>query len=195
MSVCYRYRPPNAGIKILHDLNSFQKFAFDSKYKDFILLGDLNFPSIQWLNGSGFSDLSNENGFIAVNSATRGQNTIVLVLTNIDNIVNEIVVCTCGDSVSLKSDHEIITLDVYLKRKSKLLTKRLVYNYKKGDFDSLGATLRSLPLSDIVLGENEIASAWAKWKDSCSVDIYILKGFIKRSYKPPYTLQAISSMP
>lgn len=195
VSVCYR--PPNAGIEFLHDLNSFLKFAFDSKFKDIILLGDFNYPSIQWLNGSGFSDLSTENGFIdvlqeaglfqLVNSQTRGQNTIDLLLTTNEYLIDNINV-TDDDSVSLKSDHKAITLDVNLNRKPKLLTKRLVYNYKKGDFDSLRAILRSLPLTDIVLSENDIAIAWAKWKDVflAAVDTYIPKSTIKRSYKPPY---------
>ena len=52
IAVCYR--PPNADSDFLHNLNSFIEFAIKSNLKDIILLGDFNFPTIQWINGSGF---------------------------------------------------------------------------------------------------------------------------------------------
>ena len=55
IAVCYR--PPNADSDFLHNLNSFIEFAIKSNLKDIILLGDFNFPTIQWINGSGFPEI------------------------------------------------------------------------------------------------------------------------------------------
>ena len=53
-----------------------------------------------------------------------------------------------------KSDHKAITADINLNRKVKQSVRRMVYNYKKGDFNSLRATLTCLPLLDTVEKEN-----------------------------------------
>jgi hypothetical protein len=97
----------------------------------------------------------------------------------------------------LKSDHKAITADINLNRKVKQSVKRMVYNYKKSDFnsleESLRATLTSLPLLDTVEKESDINTAWAKWKDLflAAVDSFIPKSNVKRSYKPPYITQEI----
>ena len=61
VAVCYR--PPDAENDFLHNLNGFVKTAINSNIKDIILLGDFNFPNIQWVNGSGFADTSSETIF------------------------------------------------------------------------------------------------------------------------------------
>ena len=64
----------------------------------------------------------------------------------------------------------------------------MVYNYSKGDFNSLRTTLRCLPLLDIVENEHDVNTAWTKWKDAflSAVDNFIPKSKMKSSYKPPY---------
>ncbi len=42
----------------------------------------------------------------------------------------------------------------------------MAFNYSKGDFEGLRESLRLLPLTDIVEGENDIDVAWSKWKDT-----------------------------
>ena len=98
---------------------------------------------------------------------------------------------TDDDSVCLKSDHKAITSDISLIRKMPKPVKRLVYNYKNGNFDSLRASLRCLPLLDLV--EGDIDSAWTKWKDLilAAVDSHIPKIKVKNSYKPPYITQEV----
>ena len=61
VAVCYR--PPGTENDFLHNLNGFVKSAINSNIKDIILLGDFNFPNIQWVNGSGFADTSSETIF------------------------------------------------------------------------------------------------------------------------------------
>jgi hypothetical protein len=94
------YRPPNADSDFLHNLNSFIEFAIKSNLKDIILLGDFNFPTIQWINGSGipftlcetsFTDSLQDHDFLQlVTSPTRGSNILDLVLTTNEYLVENI---------------------------------------------------------------------------------------------------------
>jgi hypothetical protein len=96
-----------------------------------------------------FTDVLQEAGlFQLVNSPTRGQNLLDLILTTNEYLIDNISV-TDDDSVCLKSDHKAITSDISLIRKMPKPVKRLVYNYKNGNFDSLRASLRCLPLLDL----------------------------------------------
>jgi hypothetical protein len=62
--VCYR--PPDSSIDFLHELNRFLKFVADSQFKDVVLMGDFNYPNIQWSDGSGFSTIGSEIVFFLV---------------------------------------------------------------------------------------------------------------------------------
>jgi hypothetical protein len=42
------YRPPDSSSDFLHELNRFLKFFADSQFKDVVLIGDFNYPNIQW---------------------------------------------------------------------------------------------------------------------------------------------------
>ena len=77
--------------------------------------------------------------------------------------------------------------------KVKKQAKRTVYNYAKGDFNSLRATLRCLPLLEIIDSEHDVDTAWAKWKGVflTAVDSHIPKSTVKSSYRPPYVTQDI----
>jgi hypothetical protein len=52
VAVCHH--PPDSSIDFLHELNHFLKFVADSQFKDVVLMGDFNYPNIQWSDGSGF---------------------------------------------------------------------------------------------------------------------------------------------
>ena len=83
--MCVCYRP-------LQEFIRFLKCANESRYKIIIIIGDFNYPPIQWLDGSGFSDISTDCSFTdvlqeaglfeIVNSPTRGQNVLDLLLNN-----------------------------------------------------------------------------------------------------------------
>lgn len=98
--VCVSYRPPNAGPEFLQEFSRFLKCADVSRYKDIIILGDFNYPSIHWLDGSGFSDITTDRGFTdilqeaglfqLVNSPTRGQNILDLLLTTNEYLIDNI---------------------------------------------------------------------------------------------------------
>ena len=200
--VCVCYRPPNAGPEFLQEFIRFLKCANESRYKNIIIIGDFNYPSIQWLDGSGFSDISTDSSFTdvlqeaglfqLVNSPTRGQNVLDLLLKTNEYLIDNISV-TDDDSSCVKSDHKAITSDINLRRKVIKPIKRMIYNYKIGDFDSLRATLRCLLLLDLVENESDIDYAWTKWKDLflATVNKHIPKIKVKSSYKPPYITEDI----
>ena len=67
--------------------------------------------------------------------------------------------------------------DIHLHRKPKKLPKRIVYNYNKGDFAALRESLKLLPLTDIVLSEDDIDIAWTK---CCNTFLAVVNTFIPR---------------
>ena len=83
MCLCYR---PNAGPEFLQEFRRFLKCPNESQCRNIIIIGNFNYPSIQWLDGSGFSDISTDSSFTdvlpeaelfqLVNSPTRGQNVL-----------------------------------------------------------------------------------------------------------------------
>ena len=168
----------------------------DSRCKDVIILGDFNFPSVEWLRAEcGFTEFLQEARFFQVINApwpTRGHNLIGLLLTTNEYLISKITV-TDDDSVCLKSDHKAITVDINVNMKVKKQAKRTVYNYAKGDFNSLRATLRCLPLLEIIDSEHDVDTAWEKWKgvSLTAVDSHITKSTVKSSYRPPYATQNI----
>jgi hypothetical protein len=77
--------------------------------------------------------------------------------------------------------------NLLLHTKPKKSAKRTIYNYNKGDFAALRESLKLLPLTDIVLCEDDIDIAWSKWCDTflAAVDIFIPSKQTSRSYTPP----------
>ena len=130
--MCVCYRPPNAGPEFLQEFIRFLKCANESRYKNIIIIGDFNYPSIQWLDGSGFSDISTDSSFTdvlqeaglfqLVNSPARGQNVLDLLLTTNEYLIDNISV-TDDDSSCVKSDHKAITSDINLRRNDLQLQK------------------------------------------------------------------------
>ena len=123
------------------------------------------------------TDVLQDSGlFQLIDSPTRGKNVLDLILTTNEYLINNITV-TDEESVSLKSDHKAITADINIIKKFKKPEKRSVYDYAKGDFNSLRVALRSLPLLDIVENELDVNSAWTKWEDAffSAVDYFIPK--------------------
>ena len=76
--------------------------ATKANLKDIILLGDFNFLTVEWLNGSGFSETSGESRFTEVlqdygffqivNAPTRGHgsNLLDLVLTTNEYMIGNV---------------------------------------------------------------------------------------------------------
>ena len=161
-------------------------------------MGDFNYPNIQWSDGSGFSTIGSEIGFIdlitdfsylqLINSSTRGHNLIDLVLTTNEHLTDNFEI-TDDDSISLHSDHKAISFDLKLHQRPKQSTERIVYNYSKGDFVGLLNCLQNASLVDLVcINCDDINVAWSKWKAAflTAADSFIPKTSLKRSFTPSY---------
>ena len=196
VAVCYR--PPDSSIDFLHELNRFLKFVAHSQFKNVVLMGDFNYPNIQWSDGSCFSTIGSEIGFIdlitdfsylqLINSSTRGHNLIDLVLTTNEHLTDNFEI-TDDDSISLHSDHKVISFDLKLHQRPKQSTERIVYNYSKGDFVGLLNCLQNASLMDLVRNNcDDINVAWSKWKAAflTAADSFIPKTSLKRFFTPPY---------
>ena len=111
------YRPPSASANWIHDFIETLDACTYSK----MVLGDFNFPSISWIEGSGFCDssnsalfafcqtLSDKNFFQLIDSPTRKDNCLDLLITTIVEGVNNIDVAGC-EGVAVSSDHKAILI-------------------------------------------------------------------------------------
>ena len=110
------YRPPKANTTWIRN---FTDLFSQSTYNKIVVLGDFNLPTITWLEGSGLCDsddsaifnfcqcLSENNLFQLIDSPTRKDNCLDLLLTNIVDCVTNIAV-TSSDEVGVPSDHDVI---------------------------------------------------------------------------------------
>ena len=123
--------------------------SIDSKIV--LLLGDFNYPDIDWDLYHANDDLSLEfldcvqENFLeqVVNVQTRGKNCLDLVLTNCSTIVSNMeVLAPLGNS-----DHNSLAFSLDIKTQSSTNNKE-IYNYKNGDYDKVRRMLRYIDWDD-----------------------------------------------
>ena len=134
-----------------------------NNYYSILVVGDFNFPNIQWVEGSGFAySSSGEEAsftsllmdyylFLLVEHPTRGNNILDLVITNTPTFI------TAGpmtgpqwSDTGVPSDHfpVIFDLSVDVRLKGNIRSKR--YDFKHANFESLKQTLLLIPLSNSI---------------------------------------------
>ena len=162
------YRPPDSPADWI---NSFQdlmdSFGNDSNV---LILGDFNMPNINWIEGSGFSNaldladfcdfLGDKNLFQLVTEPTRAHNILDLVITNMEDSISSLEV---SKDLCIPSDHYSVIFDLQISHWKIKSSLRVVYNFKKGDFDSLRILLKSTSFDDI-FQNNDIETCWSTWK-------------------------------
>ena len=94
-----------------------------------IFLGDFNLPEVTWIEGTGFCDsdkstlftfcnkLVSKNMFQLIESPTRKNNILDLLITSIVESVSNINVIGCA-GVALKSNHKAIRFDFHFSFRS-----------------------------------------------------------------------------
>ena len=130
----------------------------NSTYQDLVIIGDFNLPEIDWLdvraacdsaNNSILIDVIRDNFFTQlVNEPTRECNILDLVLTTSPEFVRELAV---GEPFS---DHFCLTffLSGSLPRPRK--SKKLVYAYRKADWEHLKSLFSHTPLHCAYFDDN-----------------------------------------
>ena len=165
-------RPPCAHTNWIYDI---AESLNECIYSKVILLGDFNLPTLTWLDGSGFCDssdsasftfcqcLSDNNLFQLIDSPTRLNNCLDLLLTNICEHIINISVSEC-ESIGVPSDHKAITFDLNFTARTPNDNRQETFNLKKADFEGLQTTLRNDPLENYLDTDNDVEHNWTSWK-------------------------------
>ena len=175
------YRSPGSSDANNEYLNDLIKEVKRYKHTHFLLLGDFNFPNIDWnvFNTASGNEESADFKFVDclrdnclyqhVTSPTRGRigynaNILDLVITNEECMIDEMV----HESPIGKSDHSVLT--VKYKCYAEIAEgRRTKYYYDKGDYQGLRTKFENADWN-VLLGNGNIDDQW-----------YRLKEFIKLS--------------
>uniref|UniRef100_K7EZ11 Endonuclease/exonuclease/phosphatase domain-containing protein n=1 Tax=Pelodiscus sinensis TaxID=13735 RepID=K7EZ11_PELSI len=140
------YRPPSQVEEV--DEAFFKQLTKLSKAQDLVVMGDFNYPDICWETNTARHRLSNKfldcigDNFLfqKVEKATRGEAVLDLVLTNREELVENLKV---EDSIG-DSDHEIIEFMILRKGRRETSTIE-VMDFRKADFDKLRELVGKVP--------------------------------------------------
>ena len=170
------YRSPNSSEQQNRSLESNIRSAADGVFHYFLLMGDLNFPEINWnlfrVNAASnhpaesfmncTQDLFLHQHVTEPTHHRQGQtaNTLDLIFTNGEELVSDL---QYNEPVG-KSHHSILTWTTtcYLQR---AVTRTVKHCYNKGDFDSMRMLLSVIDW-DRQLNELTLEEMWFEIKDS-----------------------------
>ena len=167
------YRSPGSSGTNNDKLNSLINEAVNYKHTHFLMLGDFNYPNIDWDVCNTNSDNGPDFNFIQclrdnalfqhVICPTRGRmgnrsNILDLVITNEIGMVDEI----RYESPLGKSDHSVINVDFRCYAEI-CDTKVMKYYYDRGDYVSMKSKLENVIWHD-VLGSGDINTQWSNFK-------------------------------
>jgi hypothetical protein len=191
------YRPPNSDANFNNNISQTLNNVINAGYKKFLVLGDLNAPSIMWDSLTSNNKLDNDLceifsdcNFTQINSNPsrhNSQNILDVILTNCPNLFSDV-----HSSVSMvKTDH--FQLNFTIKGASKSTKEdvgfRTVYSFRDVNFDQLSFYISLIDLNNIILNnQGDLDLAWEKWK--CAViniiDKVVPKVAVKNVYKHPW---------
>lgn len=168
------YRPPNS-TEFVTKFSELLKSLSLSHYFSVIVMGDFNFPSIRWVNGSRFTDSSTGEDFKFTNLLmdylypTRRNNILDLVMTNTPTFIqSDILTGSQWSDSGLPSDHNPVTFDFAVDVCLMAYSGLQRFDFKKTDFASLKQTLMLIPLStgiDNISTLEDFDSHWGSWND------------------------------
>ena len=159
-----------------------------------ILTGDFNFRSINWQLNLGSSDkelmfleiVNNNSLQQLVDSPTRGDNILDLVLTNNIDMVDKITI----EEPFSTSDHNCVKTLFNLPSSRTNEQHRKVYLYSEGDYPSLNEDIRDMNWAELLSSES-IEENWTTFKSIYSdlVEKHIPSKTVKpgQRLKPPWT--------
>ena len=118
-----------------------------------ILVGDFNFPKIDWTSCSSQIDLDNvfltmveENALQQlVLKPTRGENILDLLLTSNTDLIEDLVV----EEPFSNSDHMSLNFNIKFLPPRISYEPRKIYLYSKGDYESINQEISLTPWNDL----------------------------------------------
>ena len=161
------YRPPSSSDDYFSSLAaSLRKITPTS---DVLLCGDFNLPAIDWSvsfptssdrSSSRFCDILKDFFlFQLIRDPTRGNHILDLLLTNDTNLVSSLQLC---DNLP-GTDHDAVFFTLSVLPPKQKTVHRVLYNYKRTDFDTFRASLLTVPWNLAV--SDDINLWWDNWKD------------------------------
>ena len=164
------YRPPSSKSEYMNCFKNFLRKASKTHISQLVILGDFNFPDINWSTGTAMHNDCLHNEFTKmvrdnflwqmVEFPTRGANILDLLLTNIPHKVKD--VCVFDDI--LKTDHKLIDFNLSFIINKKRPVKRIVYNWKKADISGLKQSISRTPW-DLAFDESSVNISVTNWMD------------------------------
>jgi len=156
----------------------------------------MNLSKISWdslENNKGtrevsFLDILNGHFLTQMNSiSTRGDKVLDLVITGVPDHVHVREVLSPQES-GVFTDHGVVCFEFRASAKAQHKVNRMVYDYRKGDFEGLRRALESINLCNLVQDSGNINLDWTEWKDAfmSAVSDYIPTKKIKGRNTPPW---------
>ena len=170
--VCVIYVPPTAD-DTYHQHLSDVLFSLSSLNKDLLVLGDFNFPDIDWelLSGTSkhsinFCNLTLQLNMcqLVVSPTHRAGNILDLVITTNDELVQDIVIHH-DFPPGLSSDHFIITLRVPVSHVNRVRSPhQSFFNYSKANWEEMNAFFGEYNFDEFY-GKPNLEQAWTCFKE------------------------------
>ena len=195
MVICTCYRVGTLGDTNYKEINSYlQKIRARSGLTNLIVVGDFNFPEVDWESNhsrnsidQNFLDMFSNLGFAQlIDKPTHiAGNILDLVLTDNISAVGNVKV-NSGWNIC-KSNHYPITFDIKLRADRKKFPKHEIYNFKRANWDKINDKLLEVNWEHI-LGNDNIESSWNKFKSVffSIIDKHIPKIKISSANQPPW---------
>ena len=167
------YRSNSGSINNNRALNNLIREVFDKKYKQVVIVGDFNYPRIDWENWvvlPAQETHSEEHYFLEalrdnyapqlIMKPTRGRkgqvpNILDLLVTEKEEKISNVEV----RSPIGKSDHSVMAFTVNCKI-SASCARQVRYNYNKGNYDKIKDNLREIKLVDKLAETNDVEEQW-----------------------------------
>ena len=196
LSISTFYRVGNLGPENLQHFKKYMtELALANKMAKHIIIGDFNFPELNWPDSSTSCQLHEDFINFIVGDLGHSQlisepthksgNILDLLFTNIPNQIKDIHVM--DKDKFCRSDHFGIEFCVDIAFKYKPIPKRKIFNYNKADYQSLNNDIRSVNW-DHVFSCNDPCIAWDRFKkilaDFCNKRIP--KRTIRSQFQPPW---------
>ena len=191
------YRPPVS--KDMSDLRSIADNLFPN-YDKIIITGDFNLPNISWtgtthtstgLLGQNFCDILDEYFMTQLClTPTRESNILDLLITNQPEQISSLDICDPTE-IGMTTDHKVIRFTCCKTFNTITSNKRLVYDYKRGNFDDLRKRLLDMDICHLMTNngtDTTIDDDWSIWKSSVltAVKEFIPTKLVNPRRSPPW---------
>ena len=175
LKIILAYRRPSTSSHDNEVFINFLRSKLESCNK-YVLMGDFNFPGIDWENETAsssdenlFLDFVNENSLTqSVRHPTRGNNVLDLCLATDEDLVREVEVMEPFST----SDHCYFTGKIFIQNPEE--TIKFYHNFNLADWDSIRSYLSCVDWQDI-LQNRDTESMWNSIKSiiTCAVDRHV----------------------